>query len=356
MEIYLNNGHSFPVPVAVADHLLGLASHDQLKVLLYVLCHANEPLSQEQIAKSCKVQPAAVEEALVFWQDEVNILNTTHSVPNVTIQDKPTSAQTMPDEQPAPKTETVQAKPVETHPTIPTTFRISSERFQITPSEIADRIRKDSALFELFQNAERYAGRPLKMAEQKSLIWMNETLDMPPEVIDVLCVCCAQLKKFAVVDMDRLAFTWHEQGIHTVEEALKDANKRTNSGVFTDQIRKMFEMSRTPTTYQQSCIDNWRLSGYSLDLIQFAYEKTRNQADDKLSFPYINTILLAWAEAGIHTVQEAQKLDEAFYQQKAQKKAKKTRPEKTKPAGSIQTDTQDASFDLADFDQLVNRF
>ena len=57
MEIYLNNGHSFPVPVAVADHLLGLASHDQLKVLLYVLCHANEPLSQEQIAKCCKVQP-----------------------------------------------------------------------------------------------------------------------------------------------------------------------------------------------------------------------------------------------------------------------------------------------------------
>ena len=40
MEIYLKQGHTFPVPVTVADHLLGLASHDQLKVLLYLLCHA----------------------------------------------------------------------------------------------------------------------------------------------------------------------------------------------------------------------------------------------------------------------------------------------------------------------------
>ena len=85
MEIYLNNGHAFPVPVAVADHLLGLASHDQLKVLLFVLCHAGETLTEAQIAKSCKVQPAAVEEALVFWQD-CNILQNAPAVPSVSVQ------------------------------------------------------------------------------------------------------------------------------------------------------------------------------------------------------------------------------------------------------------------------------
>ena len=85
MEIYLNNGHAFPVPVAVADHLLGLASHDQLKVLLFVLCHAGETLTEAQIAKSCKVQPAAVEEALVFWQD-CNILQNAPAVPAVSVQ------------------------------------------------------------------------------------------------------------------------------------------------------------------------------------------------------------------------------------------------------------------------------
>ena len=105
MEIYLNNGHAFPVPVAVADHLLGLASHDQLKVLLYVLCHAGESLPQEQIAACCKVQPSAVEEAIVFWQD-ANVLQTAPPAASVRLQQN-----TQP--QPAPAAETPETASVE---------------------------------------------------------------------------------------------------------------------------------------------------------------------------------------------------------------------------------------------------
>ena len=82
MEIYLKQGHTFPVPVTVADHLLGLASHDQLKVLLYLLCHADEPLSAEAVAQNCKVRPDAVEEAVAFWQD-ANVLSGSPELPAV---------------------------------------------------------------------------------------------------------------------------------------------------------------------------------------------------------------------------------------------------------------------------------
>ena len=95
MEIYLKQGHTFPVPVTVADNLLKLASHDQLKVLLYLLCHAEEPLSAETVAQNCKVLPDAVEEAIAFWQD-ANVLSNTQDLPAVRLQN------TAPQQRPAP--------------------------------------------------------------------------------------------------------------------------------------------------------------------------------------------------------------------------------------------------------------
>ena len=38
----------FPVPNAVADHFLKLASPDALRVLLYLLRHGNEALRSEE--------------------------------------------------------------------------------------------------------------------------------------------------------------------------------------------------------------------------------------------------------------------------------------------------------------------
>ena len=95
MEIYLKQGHTFPVPVTVADNLLKLASHDQLKVLLYLLCHAEEPLSAETVAQNCKVLPDAVEEAIAFWKD-ANVLSNTQELPAVRLQN------TAPQQRPAP--------------------------------------------------------------------------------------------------------------------------------------------------------------------------------------------------------------------------------------------------------------
>lgn len=359
MEIYLNNGHAFPVPVAVADHLLGLASHDQLKVLLFVLCHADETLTEAQIAKSCKVQPAAVEEALVFWQD-CNILQNAPAVPAVSVQK--TAAE-------APPAETATVQPVQqSRPAAgvqqglstacdkPTPIYTSSERFHLLPSEIAER-QKDPAIKELFQSAEQYAGRTLNYTEQKSLIWMNEYLGMQPDLISLLIAFCAHIEKSSPSYMEKIARAWQEQNINTPALALEDIEKRTNGTnacTFTNRIRSMFEMPRTPTEYQQGFIDNWFKNGYSLELIRYAYEKTRNSADDKLSFPYIDKILTAWDESGIRTVAEAKQVDESFYAKKRQKK--KESGKSSAPASKARKETAGASFELNDFDQLINKF
>ena len=339
MEIYLNNGHAFPVPVAVADHLLGLASHDQLKVLLYVLCHAGESLPQEQIAACCKVQPSAVEEAIVFWQD-ANVLQTAPPAASVRLQQN-----TQPQPAPAPVPEPQQSASQTPAP------MANSFRFPLSGQEIAERVRQNP---ELFAEAEKYAGKPLNHTALKSLVWMHEYLGLSPELILILAAFCAEIGQFTPLYMEKIAVDWQTRGIKDSAQAMEDIRNRTDSRSYTGQLMKIFEMHRHPTDKQQRFIDAWHRSGYPVELVRYAYEKTRNQTDDKLSFPYMNSILEAWERDGVKTVAAAQQLDDAFYADKKRQKAQKSPAQPQKPAAKRKQ--EDASFDLSDFDKLVNRF
>ncbi|MCR4758982.1 MAG: DnaD domain protein [Oscillospiraceae bacterium] len=341
MEIYLNNGHAFPVPVAVADHLLGLASHDQLKVLLYVLCHAGESLPAEQIAACCKVQPAAVEEAIVFWQD-ANVLQAAPPVASVPVQQPAPQQELPPVSAPEPQKAASPAP-------VPMT---NSSRFPLNPSEIAERVRQNP---ELFAEAEKYAGKPLNHTALKSLVWMHEYLGLSPELILILAAFCAEVGQFTPLYMEKIAYDWQARGIKDSSQAMEDIRNRTDSRSYTGQLMKIFEMHRHPTDKQQSFIDAWHRSGYPVELVRYAYEKTRNQTDDKLSFPYMNSILEAWERDGVRTVAAAQQLDDAFYADKKRQRAQKPAVQPQKPTAAKRKQ-EDASFDLSDFDKLVNRF
>lgn len=65
----------FPVPNAVADHFLKLASPDALRVLLYLLRHGNEALTDEAIGEALSISREQVEDAFcfgsrpIFWSD-----------------------------------------------------------------------------------------------------------------------------------------------------------------------------------------------------------------------------------------------------------------------------------------------
>lgn len=335
MEIYLNNGHAFPVPVAVADHLLGLASHDQLKVLLFVLCHADETLTEAQIAKSCKVQPAAVEEALVFWQD-CNILQNAPAVPSVSVQK--TAAE-------APPAETATVQPVQQ--SRPAAGVQNSSRPNLTPGQIAERIQKDPELAEMFRAVKSFTGSQ-NYTIDNSLVWMHEYLGLQADIILMLAAFCKKIDCFNVRYMEQIAVEWQERGITTHKLALDDINRRTEARSFTGKIKTMFEMDRWPSKKQQAYIDEWQKNGYSLDMIELAYEKTRDKMGDKLKFDYLNGILQRWEKAGIRTPEDAAQEDAAFYAAKKQ----------AKPAGSSASrsnpDAADSSIDMDEVEKLMN--
>lgn len=341
MEIYLNTGHLFTVPTAVADHFLKLASGDQLKVLLYVLCHADTALTAAQIAQHCGVKPAAVEEALTFWQS-VNILSEqSGGIPAVrqpvqTAEPQPaTSVQAT--ESPVPA-----QKPVQ----------LSSTVWAIDPAEMAERIKADKTISDMFSIVELNAGGLLNHTVQKCLLWMHEYLGLSPDIIVMLAAYCNEIGCFQVRYMEKIALEWQERGILTHEAAQQDIQRMESARSFTGQIMRMFEMDRKPTAKQQGFIDGWAKLGLPAELIRLAYEKTRDATDDKLSFPYIDTILQRWAAAGIRTVEAAEQDAAAFQAARQKKKSGSGQVGKEKtPRGERQS-----SIDPETVEKLINAF
>ena len=71
------------------------------------------------------------------------------------------------------------------------------------------------------------------------------------------------------------------------------------------EIKRVLEIyGRSLVTKEKEYCESWRLYNISPELIHFAYEKCIEKTG-KLSFPYINKILLSWHQKGIKTVAEA---------------------------------------------------
>jgi len=350
MDYFVKYGKMFSVPTAVADNLLKLASHDQLKILLYVLSHADASVPSEQIESACSVSSDAVEEALAFWQS-VNILSTSEPLPQAAVIRR-TAESAVPQEAATP------AVPVSAPPPAPVLppqtaasapAQASSSSFQLLPSQVAERIRNNRMIAETFRMTEQLAGRPLNHTEQQSIIWMNEYLGLQPDVILMLTAFCAEHDCFNVRYMEMIAAEWQERGITTHALVQEDIQRRTASKTYTNQIMRIFEMTRRPTEKQQAMIDNWCRSNISPEMIRLAYEKTREKKDDKLDFKYLNGIVENWIKMNITTPEQAKAQDDAFYasygKTQGESAAKAARPS----GGST-------SFDLSEIDQLINRF
>lgn len=285
----------FGVPCIVADNFLKIATEKQLKALLYVLRCPGTSFSYEEIAANTGMSPSEAAESIAFWQ-QVNVLHSDSSSPALKNNIMTTPEPEQPTEiKPAPKSK-------------------SSRRADLNPSEISEIMNESTDLAQLFKTAEGLLGS-LNHTQQNSLIWMNNYLGLKSEVIITLLGYCISIEKTNASYVEKIAFSWAENGINSFEAAQKEITRMTKSYDFTAKVTKAFEMKRSPTDKQRKFISTWEKEGYSIELIHYAYEKTIERID-KLSFEYINKILETWKSKGFITVQNVKDSEADFRRDK----------------------------------------
>ena len=316
MEHKVNSGiwgAMFGVPNIVADNFLKLATGGQLKVLLYLLRSSGRTVTEKEIAANTGISEQEAADAVLFWQ-QANILTGAESAPAAVPMMKAPAA-------------------------LPEAGQVRSElrRVQLQPSEIAELMKNSGDITELFRMSESVLGG-LNHSQQNSIIQMYDYFGLKKEVICTLVCYCSRIDKTNGKYMEKVAESWVEKGIDSLEAAQKEVQRLTRKDDLTHTVMKMFELDRHPTTKQAEYISKWVDAGFSTELIKYAYEKNIDNTN-KLSFPYIDKVLSSWRSSGYMTVREVQAAEEEY--------RKKSRP--ADKSGGVPSD-------IDKYNVVINKF
>ncbi|MBQ3545829.1 MAG: DnaD domain protein [Lachnospiraceae bacterium] len=198
-----------------------------------------------------------------------------------------------------------------------------------TANEVAG-FRQNAEVVEFLYLAEKYIGKPLTKTDTNSLLFIYDTLSFSPDLIEYLLEYCISNGHKSLRYIEKVAISWAEEGINTVEAA------RSTTDLFCNTcypVLKAFGLSgRNPSKGEKDFIIKWTNSyGFSMDIILEACNKTMNQIHNP-SFNYTDTILKEWKDKGIKKLDDIKSLDEQHIASTKTKASVKSGTEKNKNA------------------------
>ena len=157
----------------------------------------------------------------------------------------------------------------------------------------------------LLESMESKLKRPITSVEHKSIIHILEYIKSPADVIMMAIEYCVSVDKVNARYIEKVCASWADNGITTHELAEQYFTLMKSSKTNEDTIKKVFGIQdRNLIDSEREHISRWfNEFKFSIEIIKLAYEKTVG-AINKLSFPYLNKILLSWSEKGYKTLEE----------------------------------------------------
>lgn len=343
MEYNLNLGiwkSVFAVPSEIVDKHIKLAGAAQLKVILWVLRHAGENFTTEDIAKALSMQPADVRDCMQYWEemgiisvDGGNIMptpkNTEDTQPAITSQEK----QEVSDIE--TKTETAETTKIEKEqqeqPTTPKRVMSRPEKPDI--KYLARRMEEDSSIAYLMQSADEIFGRMTSNNDKATLLLIHEYDGLPVEVIIMLLQYAFSIGKANMRYIEKMAISWADEEITSLDRAEKKIKQLTSGREAARLVQRTLGTDEhSPTEKEIAYADRWiNIWKFTPEMVRKAYE-TCVDSKGKYIPKYVNSILDRWHSAGIVTVEQA---DEE----------KNARQSKNK-----ENDKYKATYDIAEFE------
>ncbi len=289
----------FAVPTDVVDKGLKLASEAQLKVLLYLLRHSGDTLTDELVAEALALHPEDVRDSIEYWAAKGLLVSAGGAV-------------TMPESSPA-------EVPTETpaQGTQPDLLKASDKPRPVSrptkpePRHVARRLKADKNLVLLMDEAQRILGKVLSNSDTATLLMLHETDGLPIEVILMLLEHCAQIDKANMRYIERVGIQWGSEGITTINLAEEKIKQYSEASSAWGRICAVFgiHLSGSPTKkqleYSGIWINEW---GFSEAMLRLAYERCVD-AKGEANLSYINGILKRWNEQGLKKTEDVLKAD-----------------------------------------------
>lgn len=290
-------GSSFSLPSKIADNCLKMANEAQIKSIIWIFRHASEPINPDEIAKKIGKSAAAVEEALLYWSS-VGVLESDVLPESVAVSAEPAVKQ-----------------PEKVLPEIPV--------FAPSYEQIVKRCKESPELEEFFNEIQTILGKTLGYDGQSTFVMMHDSYGLPFEVIFMLVTYCAEAGKPSYKYMAKLAKSWGEKEIDTIEKADKAiSDMNTIQKVWKEFMRFTGIQTPKPTSSQQTYLLKWTNDyKFTVEMICLAYEIMADNCA-KISFNYMDAVLKAWFEKGITTPEQAEKSKTDWSTAKATKKGK----------------------------------
>lgn len=183
-----------------------------------------------------------------------------------------------------------------------------SGKYNYSPAAIK-RMCEDDTLHQLIFVAERLLGKTLTNSEISTIIYIYKELHFSEELLEYLIEYCVSLEKRSLRYVEKVAISWHEEGIVTAEQA-KLQHEIHSKKIYS--VMKAFGINdRMPGKPELDYITRWYDDyGFEMELVIEACNRTI-QALHKPSFEYTDTILSNWRKKNVHTVSDIESVDAA---------------------------------------------
>lgn len=167
----------------------------------------------------------------------------------------------------------------------------------------------------LFKLAEQYLGRLLTVNDQKILYSFYDWLHMPFDLIEYLIEYCTSNNHRAMHYIEKVAINWVDEGIVTLEQAKA---KTLSDKRYFKILSSLGSSKATLTPAEKKCMSKW-LDTYhfSLEIVLEACRRTVMQTN-KPSLNYVDSILTAWHQDKVKTMEDIAALDKAHESKKMQ--------------------------------------
>lgn len=182
----------------------------------------------------------------------------------------------------------------------------ASGRRSYSAAEMAAFQEKEN-ISELLFVTEHYLKRPLTSTDLNTIFYWYDVLKLSVDLMEYLIEYCVGKGHTSLRYMDKVALSWKEEGIVTVEQAKRSSS--AFSQLHFSVMRALGIQNRNLIAQETAYIDKWSKEfGFPQDIITEACRRTI-AATSQPSFEYTDRILESWHKQGVHHLNDITKLD-----------------------------------------------